>query len=194
MSQPPHYLIVPGWQGSPPRHWQSHWHRRLPNSSRVEQDDWQLPRRSEWVARLQDAIEHIPGPVILIGHSLGCVTVAHWAAHAPQHLLRRVSGALLVAPADVERNGCPEPLLDFAPLPRLPLPFASLLVASDNDPAASAPSRPGHGSGLGCGIHPAQWCGAHQRQIGTPPLGTRLCLAVSVAAADRAGKPPLRLT
>jgi len=47
-------------------------------------------------------------------------------------------GALLVAPADVERPGCPEPLQNFAPLPRDLLPFPSQLIGSDNDPAASA--------------------------------------------------------
>lgn len=27
------YLIVPGWQGSPDNHWQSHWQHSLPNSA-----------------------------------------------------------------------------------------------------------------------------------------------------------------
>ncbi|NWN65038.1 alpha/beta hydrolase, partial [Pseudomonas allii] len=44
------YLIVPGWQGSPEDHWQSHWQRSLPNSARVEQADWLTPRREDWVA------------------------------------------------------------------------------------------------------------------------------------------------
>ena len=77
-------------------------------------------------------------PNKVIAHSLGCVTVAHWAQQAPLELLRRVRGALLVAPADVERPGCPEPLQNFAPLPRDLLPFPSQLIGSDNDPAASA--------------------------------------------------------
>lgn len=136
----PHYLIVPGWQGSPAEHWQSHWQRVLPNSARVEQDDWMQPRQAAWVRRLEEAIARAPGPVILIGHSLGCVTIAHWATQASPALLERVRGALLVAPADVERAECPQPLRNFAPLPRQPLPFPSLLVASDNDPAASASS------------------------------------------------------
>lgn len=134
----PHYLIVPGWQGSPADHWQSHWQRLLPNSTRVEQDDWLLPRQDKWVRRLEETIEQAAAPVILVAHSLGCVTIAHWAVQAPQHLLKRVNGALLVAPADVERSTCPEPLRNFAPLPRQKLPFPSLLIASDNDPAASA--------------------------------------------------------
>lgn len=132
------YLIVPGWQGSADDHWQSHWQRSLPNSARVEQLDWLTPRREDWVAALEREIAADSRPVILIAHSLGCVTVAHWAAQAPVASLRRVQGALLVAPADVQRPNCPEALRNFAPIPRHPLPFPSQLVGSDNDSAASA--------------------------------------------------------
>lgn len=132
------YLIVPGWQGSADDHWQSHWQRSLPNSARVEQLDWLTPRREDWVAALERQITADPRPAILIAHSLGCVTVAHWAAQAPIASLRRVQGALLVAPADVQRPNCPEALRNFAPIPRRLLPFPSQLVGSDNDSAASA--------------------------------------------------------
>ena len=71
---------VPGWQGSPEDHWQSHWQNSLPNSARVEQADWLTPRREDWVAALAEAIAADSTPVILIAHSLGCITVAHWAA------------------------------------------------------------------------------------------------------------------
>jgi len=132
------YLIVPGWQGSGDDHWQSHWQRSLPNSTRVEQRDWLTPRRDHWVAALERQIAADPRPAILIAHSLGCVTVAHWAAQAAPASLRRVRGALLVAPADVQRANCPEALRNFAPIPRQSLPFPSQLVGSDNDSAASA--------------------------------------------------------
>ncbi|MDQ7983431.1 alpha/beta hydrolase [Pseudomonas sp. G34] len=132
------YLIVPGWQGSGDDHWQSHWQRSLPNSTRVEQRDWLTPRRDHWVAALEQQIAADPRPAILIAHSLGCVTVAHWAAQAAPASLRRVRGALLVAPADVQRANCPEALRNFAPIPRQSLPFPSQLVGSDNDSAASA--------------------------------------------------------
>ena len=48
------YLIVPGWQGSPEDHWQTHWQNSLPNSARVEQADWLTPRREDWVAALAE--------------------------------------------------------------------------------------------------------------------------------------------
>ncbi|MGV8916656.1 MAG: alpha/beta hydrolase [Pseudomonas sp.] len=131
------YLIVPGWQGSPDDHWQTHWQNSLPNGARVEQADWQMPRREDWVGELQRTIAADSSPVILIAHSLGCVTVAHWAQLAPLQTLRQVRGALLVAPADVERSNCPPPLRNFAPIPTHLLPFPSQVVSSDNDAAVS---------------------------------------------------------
>ncbi len=132
------YLIVPGWQGSPAEHWQSHWQQVLPECARVEQADWLLPQRQAWIAQLEAQIAADQRPVLLIAHSLGCVTVAHWAAQASSVLLARVRGALLVAPADVERTDCPAALLNFAPMPSQRLPFPSMLVGSSNDHAAEA--------------------------------------------------------
>ena len=133
------YLIVPGWQGSSDDHWQTHWQNSLPNSARVEQADWLTPRCEDWIAALAEAIVADSTPVILIAHSLGCITVAHWAERAPESLLRQVRGALLVAPADVERPACAPALRNFAPIPSRPLPFPSQIVSSDNDAAVSAP-------------------------------------------------------
>ncbi|WP_139674364.1 alpha/beta hydrolase [Pseudomonas sp. F16(2018)] len=133
------YLIVPGWQGSPDNHWQSHWQRSLPNSARVEQSDWLTPQRRDWVQALEQAIAAERSPVILIAHSLGCITVAHWAAQASPDLQQRVRGALLVAPADVERPNCAPALRNFAPIPLQALPFPSQVVSSDNDPTVSVP-------------------------------------------------------
>ncbi|MBD8495996.1 alpha/beta hydrolase [Pseudomonas syringae] len=132
------YLIVPGWQGSPDDHWQTHWQNSLPNSVRVEQADWLKPRLEDWVGELQRTIAAHSSPVILIAHSLGCITVAHWAQLAPLASLRQVHGALLVAPADVERPNCPPALRNFAPIPTRLLPFATQVVSSDNDPAVSS--------------------------------------------------------
>ena len=132
------YLIVPGWQGSPDDHWQTHWQNSLPNCERVEQADWATPRRQDWVAALGAAVDAADTPTILVAHSLGCVTVAHWARQAPRTSLAKVAGALLVAPADVERENCPPALRNFGPIPRDLLPFPSQVVTSDNDPAISA--------------------------------------------------------
>ncbi len=132
------YLVLPGWHGSPADHWQSHWLRCLPNAQRVVQDNWVQPQREAWVATLERYVLASDTPVILIAHSLGCITIAHWAKQASSRALALVQGALLVAPADVERLDCPAALQGFAPLPQQVLPFASLLIGSDTDPAASA--------------------------------------------------------
>jgi hypothetical protein len=42
-------------------------------------------------------------------------------------------GALLVAPADLSARPLAAELADFAPTPLLPLPFPSILVASEDD-------------------------------------------------------------
>ena len=120
-------IIVPGWRDSGPGHWQTLWAERLPQARRVVQDDWHTPTRSAWVARLEETVLEQPGPVVIVAHSLGCITTAHMNPEAAA----RVRGALLVAPADPERRAV---LSDFAPVPYAALPYRSILVASSNDP------------------------------------------------------------
>ena len=120
-------IIVPGWRDSGPGHWQTLWAERLPQARRVVQDDWHTPTRSAWVARLEETVLEQPGPVVIVAHSLGCITTAHMKPEAAAW----VRGALLVAPADPERRAV---LSDFAPAPYAALPYRSILVASSNDP------------------------------------------------------------
>jgi predicted alpha/beta hydrolase family esterase len=127
-------LIIPGLHDSAPDHWQSHWQRTLPNAARVEQSDWERPTLGDWVASLVESIRQHPGAV-LVGHSLGCALVAHLARLRGA---RGIAGALLVAPADVNRDGPAGQLLrGFGPMPVQRLPFPSLVVASQNDPYVS---------------------------------------------------------
>lgn len=72
-------LVVPGWQNSGPEHWQSQWQAQQPDWQRVMQRDWLTPQLADWVAALDAAIVAATQPVLLVAHSLGCVTVAHWA-------------------------------------------------------------------------------------------------------------------
>lgn len=141
MSKPvPHLIIHPGWQNSGPLHWQSRWQAQLAasGSSRVAQQDWDHPDLSAWVATLHAHILAHDGPLILAAHSLGCITLAHWAQRHPQHA-SRIRAALLVAPADVERNDAPSEIAGFAPIPLTALPFAAAVVASDDDPFCALP-------------------------------------------------------
>lgn len=122
-------LFVDGWYGPDQGDWQQLWSRELPGSARVAQADWERPDRDAWVARLDAAIAACPEPPVLVGHSLGALTVLHWAAGRPG---RAVRAALLVTPADVERRDEPA-LRGFAPIPVAWLPFPALVVSSDDD-------------------------------------------------------------
>lgn len=127
----PPILIVPGLYNSGPDHWQTHWERALPGAERVEQQDWERPLLGDWTISLAEAVRRRPG-AILVAHSLGCALVAHFAQVTGG---RGVGGAMLVAPADVNREGPAGRLLvGFSPIPRQRLPFPSLVVASRNDP------------------------------------------------------------
>jgi len=127
-------LTVPGWHNSGPVHWQSRWENLRPDIRRVQQDDWERPDPGSWVLQLDKAIHAARQPVILLAHSLGCITLAHWVKETGG---RGVAAALLVAPADVERPDAAPALRGFAPIPQQQLPFASRIVASDNDPCCS---------------------------------------------------------
>jgi uncharacterized protein len=130
-------LMLPGWTNSGPDHWQSHWERTHPHYRRVEQDDWEMPDREDWLRNIDAAVGASDPPIILVGHSLGCIAAVEWAARADGEAAGRVRGAFLVAPADTERQNAPEALLSWRPVPLATLPFRSVLVASRTDDSAS---------------------------------------------------------
>jgi predicted alpha/beta hydrolase family esterase len=124
-------IIVPGLGGSGKDHWQTHLQQSLAGAIRVDQDDWDRPELSSWLARLVACVESRPRS-ILVAHSIGCIVVAHLAA---RRSCLSVAAVVLVAPADVE--ACQDTLRSsgsFAPIPRRELPFHSVVVASTNDP------------------------------------------------------------
>lgn len=126
-------LILPGWHNSDPDHWQSQW-QATHGHIRVQQHSWDRPLRGDWMMQLEEAVlQH--GPCVLVAHSLACVLVAAWAAHSLNS--HRVKAALLVAPADTERQEMQQALHSWSPIVRERLPFASTLAASRNDPYCS---------------------------------------------------------
>jgi predicted alpha/beta hydrolase family esterase len=129
-------LIVPGYQNSGPGHWQSLWEASLGDATRVEMPNWDFPHKVDWVEALDDAIADCTEPPILVGHSLGCLAIVHWAGSHD----REIRGALLAAPADVERPDGLELLRPFGPVPRYRLPFEAIVAASSDDPFL-APAR-----------------------------------------------------
>lgn len=124
----PTILIVPGLGSSGPAHWQTHWEQHY-GYQRVQQRDWDNPICEDWVQNLEAAVVAAGPGVVLVAHSLGCITIAHWAS-TTRH---RIKGALLVAPADVDRSDMPSEIVNFAPIPLARLPFPSIVVASTTD-------------------------------------------------------------
>jgi uncharacterized protein len=45
-------LLIPGLYNSGPEHWQSIWGVKHPEYHRVQQDDWETPRCSNWMQTL----------------------------------------------------------------------------------------------------------------------------------------------
>lgn len=104
-------LVLPGIGNSGPHHWQTLWESEYPHFRRVEQSDWNHPVCEEWVAALEQAVEHSGDQTILVAHSLACLVVAQWAASTN----RTIAGALLVAVPDPEGSDFPsEPSLAVA--------------------------------------------------------------------------------
>jgi predicted alpha/beta hydrolase family esterase len=131
MSKSIQYFVVPGLGNSGPAHWQTYFEQADSGFTRIAQGEWEIPDCSDWVATLDHALQGQDlSRVVLVAHSLGCATIAHWAARYG----RVVKGAWLVAPSDVETpQYAAFPTTGFGPMPLQPLPFPSQVVASSND-------------------------------------------------------------
>ncbi|HSV81240.1 MAG TPA: alpha/beta fold hydrolase [Ramlibacter sp.] len=140
MSAVPTLLLVPGLRDEAPGHWQSVLVSQWPGAVALPalgRSNIDLAAR---LVQIEDAVQAIKGPVVLVAHSGGAVATAHWA----QRTRATIRGALLATPPLFAGPLGPEfpPLAEFqrhgwAPVPRSPLPFRSIVAASRNDPLGS---------------------------------------------------------
>lgn len=135
----PTVLIVPGLRDAVEQHWQTLLAGSLTRVCSVAPMGRAQIDCAARVAALERVAESIDGPIVIVAHSGGCITVAHWARQTRCAL----HGALLAAPPDFETpmpEGYPTlAALDAAgwlPVPRQRLPFRSIVAASRNDPLA----------------------------------------------------------
>ena len=127
-------IIVPGLGGGTDDHWYSRWEQKLTTARRVAQADWDTPMLADWTDRLAAAVGAATRPVVLVGHSLGVLAIAH----AADRIAERVVGAFLVAAPStraVREIEAADP--SFAEPRKEPLPFPAVLVASRDDPYSS---------------------------------------------------------
>lgn len=131
-------LIVPGVGGSEKAHWQSWLQEQLHDATRVEQDHWNKPVLDVWVQRFTEVLLQQTAPVQVVAHSFGCLASVAALSRYPL-LEQRISGLLLVAPANPERFSVTglrkEGEASIAHLlQQTALPVPTQLIASQNDP------------------------------------------------------------
>ena len=132
------HLIVPGYHGSPPGHWQDWLATQLPGSKLLDGIDWEQPVLATWAGRVRDLLAQATQPLTLVAHSFGCLAAVVAAADRPD----KVADLILVAPADPARfdflglRSSANPAhfqLEHA-LPRRDLQVRGLVIGSRNDP------------------------------------------------------------
>jgi uncharacterized protein len=129
-------LVIAGHMGAGADHWQTRLISKLSSAQLVEQADWLHGSLPVAINALVEAVAAAEKPVVFVAHSVGASLVAHSvAALTMRDVIQKVRGAYLVVPpsetALLTLSGI-DPL--FANVPRNPLPFPSLLVATSNDP------------------------------------------------------------
>ncbi|MEU4689342.1 alpha/beta hydrolase [Actinoplanes sp. NPDC023714] len=116
-------LLVPGRGVAHPEHWSWEWVRRRSGYAWAPEPPGPPYEPEPRVAALQAVLAASPDPAVLIAHSAGCLTVAYWA----ERHTGPVQAALLVTP----------PFVGDMAVPRRPLPFRTVVVASRTDPHAT---------------------------------------------------------
>jgi len=182
-------IMIPGGRDCGPGHWQRLWAQALPHALFVEP----VRRNADparWTAALSAAVGDTRGPAILVAHGLGCLA----AVRLPLALRARVAGALLVAPVDVERSTAAS-LRAFGPIPQSALPYQSVVVASDNDPACTLARAAGFATDWGSRFVALEGAGRIDESSGHGawPQGLKLLSALRRRAAWRITPPAPRI-
>lgn len=165
------FLILHGWGGNKPEHWQEHLAKKLAEAGAKvhypKMPDPTAPDLPAWLNRVQEELREIKSqspaaPLTALTHSLGAITWMHLAAaNGPsgQQIADRV---LLVAPPYVLPQApppdAPPSVTAFFPPPFDPQAIKAtaretVLVASDTDDFATFDQSSGYAAKLGVPIH-----------------------------------------
>jgi predicted alpha/beta hydrolase family esterase len=159
-------LLLPDLGGAGPGHWLRRWAERFGNGRMLEQESAERPQRAEWLRTIETGIMMATRPVVLVAHGLAVSAVVHVA----QRLVdTKVRGAFLVAPPDHENGDLPPAARAMGDVPRDPLPFPSMLVASTDDRSCSIDSAVDLATAWGAELHLARNAGHIDLKSGHGP-------------------------
>ena len=165
------YLILHGWGGNKPEHWQEHLAERLREAGAdvryPTMPDPKAPDPAAWMDALHAALADIPADATLtvLAHSLGAINWMRHAAMTQSGAARpgpQADRVLLAAPPYVVREipplDAPPGAQDFFPPPLSPDGIAAaaretVLVATDTDDYATFDQSSAYAEGLGVPIH-----------------------------------------
>lgn len=149
------FLILHGWGGNKPAHWQEHLVTKLQEvGKRVfypKMPEPMAPNLEAWQARLQEELDTIAkeaagATVTVLAHSLGCINWIHFSARRGDNAPTLADRVLLVAPPYVMPEAppldAPPGVTGFFPPPFQPSTLKAssketTLVASDTDDYAT---------------------------------------------------------
>lgn len=143
------YVFLAGYGNSTGDHWQALWLKQFPCAVWVEQN-WDHPRRDEWVSAIDSVLDTLSGQAVIISHSLGGLAFLEWAKRFPGKLKEKVRGAFLVAVPDVNAEAFPAAIQGFTDLSLGEIPVPMVMLASQNDPYASFDRSGFFANSLGC--------------------------------------------
>ena len=112
------YLILHGYEGSGPDHWQTWLADRLRRGEDTvaypELPSPYAPNLQAWRTALEQQLRELPGKPVVVCHSLACLL---WLHHSAQPVLEGglAERVLLVAPPS--NAGAPREILNFFPVP-----------------------------------------------------------------------------
>jgi len=159
------FLILHGWGGNKPEHWQEHLKAALTAAGEsVHAPAMPNPRTPSlvaWILRLDEELRSLAqtGPVTVLAHSLGAITWLHYVTAVQSQIAESV---LLVAPPyvmpGIPPTDAPPGVEAFFPPPMdgdavRRAAAETVIVASDNDDYATFEQSKAYSDRLGVPIH-----------------------------------------
>ncbi len=165
------FLVLHGWGGNKPEHWQEHLVNKLKaEGARVHYPKMPEPTAPEldaWQARLRGELDEIAGqtpdaPLTILAHSLGSINWLHFTAANGASGKQIADRVMLVAPPYVLPQApppdAPPSVVGFFPPPLDPAALKAaaretFIVASDTDDYATFDQTSGYAAKLEVPLH-----------------------------------------